>query len=115
MLLYGTVYVVTEPATASGVGRVVPLAVRATLLVAGGCLALAVLGRRVTLPYPRDRLATAATVLGFAVVVVNGLRAAGSVLATDGPGEVFVLTVGIAVVVGGLMGALFGLGWLFDR
>jgi hypothetical protein len=37
------------------------------------------------------------------------------VLATDGPGEVFVLTVGIAVVVGGLMGALFGLGWLFDR
>ena len=86
--------------------------VSAVLLLAGSLLAVAVVGRFVSIPVPRERAATAAAVLGFGVVLLNGALAAHSVLGTDGAGTLLagVAVIGVAVV--GILGGLVALGYV---
>ena len=88
------------------------LLISGVLLLAGGLLVVAVVGRLVSVPVPRERAATAAAVLGFGVVLLNGALAGRAVLGTDGAGTLLVGVAMIGVAVLCTLGGLLVLGYV---
>ncbi len=115
MLVIGTWFVLDSVTseTSSAPESVLTL-ISGVLILAGGLLAVAVIGRFVSVPVPQERVATAATVLGFGVVIVNGALAGRSVLDTQGAGTLMIGGVVIGVAILGILGGLLMLGYVSD-